>query len=248
VTVLGVLYPGYSSEIDYVVGGRLLRPEVDVSVVHTDVDDDSNSIEAARQTGDPERLLKGVRALRGQTKSSGLDAVLWASTSGGFVFGFDGAQAQVDQLADAAGVPATSTSLAFVAAAHAMGITRVAVGATYPGDEAALFGVFLQDAGIEVLACDAAGIAQRNGGAWLSEDAVISLVVGADRDGAEAILLPDAAIATMARLDKLEAAAGKPVLTANQVTIWDGLRLAGVLSPQANLGALFRLPVAAAGI
>jgi maleate cis-trans isomerase len=45
----------------------------------------------------------------------------------------------------------------------------------------------------------------------------------------------------MRLLDRLEAAAGCPVLTANQVTIWDGLRIAGALKPQNALGSLFRI-------
>jgi maleate cis-trans isomerase len=32
---------------------------------------------------------------------------------------------------------------------------------------------------------------------------------------------------------------GKPVLTANQVSIWQGLRLAGAAEPRSGFGALF---------
>jgi maleate cis-trans isomerase len=39
---------------------------------------------------------------------------------------------------------------------------------------------------------------------------------------------------------------GKPVLTANQVTVWAGLRLAGVFRPQGGLGRLFRTDSAVA--
>jgi len=33
--------------------------------------------------------------------------------------------------------------------------------------------------------------------------------------------------------------AGKPVLTANQVSVWEGLRLVGATEPRSGLGALF---------
>ena len=61
-----------------------------------------------------------------------------------------------------------------------------------------------------------------------------------DNPDAEAILVPDTALHTVAWLEQLEAAVGKPVLTANQVTFWEALRLAGRLQPQAELGPLSR--------
>jgi maleate cis-trans isomerase len=169
-----------------------------------------------------------------------VDAVLWACTAGSFVFGLAGAREQADALAAAAGVPATSTSLAFVEAAGVLGIRRVAVGATYPAEEAERFVEFLEQAGIDVLALDSAGIDDGSGGALLTDDAVVELALGARQPGADAILLPDTALRTMRLLDRLEAVTGCRVLTANQVTIWAGLRLANALTPRPGLGALFR--------
>ncbi len=65
-----------------------------------------------------------------------------------------------------------------------------------------------------------------------------------DHPDAQAILLPDTALHTVDWLDELEAAAGKPVLTANQVTVWEALQLARVFRPQTGLGTLFRTEVA----
>jgi maleate cis-trans isomerase len=241
-TTLGVLYPGHAAEDDYPAGAALLDPPVDVIVAHTAVDENTNTIEDARRTGETARLLDGVHELRsrGAALHQRVDAVLWACTAGSFVFGLDGARAQAATLAEAAGVPATSTSLAFVEACGALGIRRVSVGATYPAEEAELFVEFLEQAGIEVLALDSAGIDDGSGGALLPDDEVIELAVGVRQPGADAILLPDTALRTMTLLERLEAAAGCPVLTANQVTIWDGLRIAQALTPQKTLGSLFR--------
>jgi maleate cis-trans isomerase len=51
--------------------------------------------------------------------------------------------------------------------------------------------------------------------------------------------VPDTAMHTLAIVDQLEAAVGKPVLTANQVTVWKGLELLGPVPPLPGLGALF---------
>jgi maleate cis-trans isomerase len=45
---------------------------------------------------------------------------------------------------------------------------------------------------------------------------------------------------TAAWLDSLENLVGKTVLTANQVTMWEALRLAGAPAVQPGLGSLFR--------
>jgi maleate cis-trans isomerase len=53
--------------------------------------------------------------------------------------------------------------------------------------------------------------------------------------------VPDTALHTVTVVDELEAALGKPVLTANVVTMWEALRLAGALdtSRADDLGRLF---------
>jgi maleate cis-trans isomerase len=240
VTRLGVLYPGYAAEDDFPRGGALLVPPVEVTVVHTAVGEDTNTVEDARRTGDIARLREGVRSLLEVTPGRTPDAVLWACTAGSFVFGLDGAREQARLLAEAADAPATSTSLAFVEAAHALGLRRVSVAATYPTEEAERFTAFLEEAGLTVLHLGSIGVAEGSGGARLSDDEVISLATTNDRAGADAILLPDTAVRTVALLDRLESAAGKAVLTANQVTIWAGLLLARAYRPQDGLGTLFR--------
>ena len=53
------------------------------------------------------------------------------------------------------------------------------------------------------------------------------------------MLLPDTALHTIGLLDALDARVGKPVLTANQVSVWQGLRLAGADAPRRGFGTLF---------
>lgn len=60
-----------------------------------------------------------------------------------------------------------------------------------------------------------------------------------DHPDAEAVLVPDTALHTVAWLIDLEESLGKPVLTANQVSVWEGLRLVGATEGRPGLGALF---------
>jgi maleate cis-trans isomerase len=239
-TALGFLYPGHSGEDDYPRIEQLLGSDIRVDLVHTDIGEDAHRVDALREMGSPQRLEAGTAELR----LAGADAVVWACTSGSFVHGWDGAQEQVRSLARTAGLPASSTSFAFVHAAKELGVRRVAIGATYPEDVARLFADFLRTAGVETVAVVSSGIiTAAEVGTW-TEAEVLALARSADRPDAEAVLLPDTALHTAAHIPVLEKELGKPVLTANQVTVWEGLRLADRRVNAPELGALFtREPV-----
>ncbi|MET7320296.1 aspartate/glutamate racemase family protein [Streptomyces sp. NPDC005549] len=239
-TALGFLYPGHSGEDDYPRIEQLLGSDIRVDLVHTDIGEDAHRVDALLEMGSPRRLEAGVAELR----LAGADAVVWACTSGSFVHGWDGAHEQVRALAQAAGMPASSTSFAFVHAAKEIGVRRVSIGATYPDDVARIFADFLGAAGIEVADVVSSGIiTAAEVGTWTEEE-VLALARAADRPDAGAVLLPDTALRTAAHIPALEKELGKPVLTANQVTVWEGLRLADRRVNAPELGALFtREPV-----
>ncbi|WP_069769643.1 aspartate/glutamate racemase family protein [Streptomyces sp. LUP30] len=234
-TALGFLYPGHSAEDDYPRIEQLLGSDIRVDLVHTDVVEDTHRVDALQQMGAPERLAKGVEELR----LAGAEAVVWACTSGGFVHGWDGAQEQVRTLATTAGMPASSTSFAFVHAAREVGAARVAVAATYPDDVAALFAGFLRAGGLEVTGVRSAGIVTAAEVAAWGEGEVLALARAADTPEAQAVVLPGTALHTAACLPALEKELGKPVLTANQVTVWEALRLTDRRVHAPGLGALF---------
>ncbi|MEU3960600.1 decarboxylase [Streptomyces buecherae] len=234
-TTVGFLYPGYSAEDDYPRLEKLLGGDIRLPLVHTDIGEDAHRVDALREMGSAARLAAGV----GELRRRGAQAVLWACTSASFVFGWEGAGEQVRELAATADIPASSTSFAFARAARAIGAERVAVAATYPRDVADCFTAFLKAAGIEVVQARASGvITAAEVGTW-GEAEVLGLARAGDHPRARAVLLPDTALHTAAHLPALEAAVGKPVLTANQVTVWEGLRLLDHAVTRPGLGRLF---------
>ncbi|WP_327137021.1 aspartate/glutamate racemase family protein [Streptomyces sp. NBC_01340] len=234
-TALGFLYPGHSAEDDYPRIEQLLGSDVRLQLVHTDIGEDAHRVDALREMGSVARLAAGVEELR----LSGAEAVVWACTSGSFVYGWEGAHEQVRALARAAGLPASSTSFAFAHAVREIGARRVAIAATYPQDVADLFAAFLREAGVEVVSTRASGIVTAaEVGTW-GEAEILAVARAGDRPDADVVLLPDTALHTAARLPALEKALSKPVLTANQVTVWEALRLAGRKVNAPTLGTLF---------
>ncbi|GAB2583683.1 maleate cis-trans isomerase family protein [Kribbella endophytica] len=232
---VGLLYPGHSAEDDYPALEARLDGSVRLPVVITSVGEDAHRVDALLDLGRAERLADGASELA----SSAPDAVMWACTSGSFVFGPEGARNQASGVAQALGVPASSTSIAFVDALKHLGLTKVAVAASYPEEVARHFARFLTAGGAEVVSMGSHGIITAAEVGTLAPDQVVAMVKAADHPDAEAVLVPDTAMHTLQIVDELEAAVGKPVLTANQVTVWKGLQLLGPVPSLPALGTLF---------
>lgn len=235
---IGILYPAHSAEDDYPGLAAALKPAVDVRVVHTD-SPNLHRIDETRITGSQEYLMAGAEELRPHDVA----VCLWACTSASFAFGVEGARRQAQDLAEALGVPSSSTSLAFLSACQALGLKRVAVAATYPEELSNAFRTFLETDGIEVVHMGCLDVWTGDESALIERDEVLRFARANDHPHAEAVLIPDTALHTAGFLPELEAAVGKTVLTANQVTMWEALRLANRLTPQSDLGRLMAVAV-----
>jgi maleate cis-trans isomerase len=232
---LGFLYTGYAAEDDYPLMAAMVGDGVQADLVHTSVGKDAHEIDALMDLGSSERLLEGAALLR----SRNVRSIVWACTSGSFVFGLEGARRQVEEVEAATKTPTSSTSLAFADAVRALGLRRVTIAATYPSDVSDSFVGFLQESGIEVVGMRTQGILTAAEVGTLGADRVQAMVRENDHPDAQAILVPDTALHSAAWVEDLEAMAKKPVLTANQVSFWKALRLAGSSQSGRGLGTLF---------
>ncbi|WP_111721161.1 maleate cis-trans isomerase [Homoserinimonas sp. OAct 916] len=235
---IGLLYPGLGADDDFPYLESAHPGLLSLPLVRTAGGDVAHLVDELLAVGGTENLLAGVSELQ----SLHPDAVMWACTSGSFVYGWAGAHVQADEVAEAAGVPASSTSIAFAEACRALNVTSVAVAASYPDDLAQHFRRFLDDCGfgIEVLSFTSNDIATAGEVGLLGRDEVIAMAKAADHPDAQAVLIPDTAMHSLRWIDDLERELGKIVLTANQVTVWEGLRIAGRPLKLDGLGTLFR--------
>ena len=166
------------------------------------------------------------------------DTVFWACTSGSFVVGRRGAEEQINALQEATGVPAGSTSLAFAAAITQLGFRRVGVLAPYPEPTARAFVAFLKEFDIEVACLDWLDAPSGWDSAAMDGEMIIERVVQVSQMSADAILVPDTALPTLSLVEEMERRTGQPVLTANAVTLWQAIRLAGGNTSYAGYGSL----------
>lgn len=232
---LGFLYPGHAAEDDYPLMGSMIEPPAQVTLIHTEFLEDAHTVEALSEMGSIGRLSKGAEALVG----SGIESVMWTSTSASFVLGLDGIRQQINTLEKLLGVPASTTAMAFARAVKAIDAKRVAIAATYPEEVARRFQAFLDHFEIDVVHLSSRGIVTAAEVGTLEKEEVIEFALTNTRQDADALLIPDTALHSAAWLTDLEQAIGKPVLTANQVSFWEALRLCGKLKPQKSLGHLF---------
>jgi maleate isomerase len=149
----------------------------------------------------------------------------YACTTGSFSAGVPGELALVEAM-QAAGAPAAvTTSGAFAAALRRLGVSSVAIATPYDEEVTARLATFLAEAGCRVprYAC-----LELHRDIWRVPYSVTAdLVRDADTPEAEAVLVSCTNLATYDLIAPLEAELGKPVVTANQVTMWAALSSIG---------------------
>lgn len=233
---LGVLYPPCGAEFEYYHYGERLADDVRISLMGVRIygGDDEHAPHHLSRTGGLDNLVLSARVLERLEP----DAAVWACTSGSFIDGMRHARAQSETLTDVLGCPATSTSLAFVEALTHLGIRTVSVLASYPEVTASAFFSFLFEGGIDTHAYRCLDIDSGPAAAELDQDAVARACGSLEIPEDAALLIPDTAIPAMDWIEPLETTLDRPVLTANQVSLWHAARLAGVDAGEALPGRL----------
>ncbi len=149
----------------------------------------------------------------------------YACTSGSFVGGLAGEIALVTAMTNVGAPAAVTTSGALLTALRHLDITKIATATPYTADLTAELGSFLAEAGFDVVAASGLGLTSD---IWtVPYDVTAQLVRDTDCPNAEAVFISCTNLPTYDVIAPLEAELGKPVLTANQVTMWSALTMAG---------------------
>jgi maleate isomerase len=170
----------------------------------------------------PPYLESAVERLRAEL----VDVVGYASTTSAYVIGADGEQAVLTRSSRLIGRPIASTGSAAVHALNALGVARVAlVGAPWFTPEFNDLGIdYFSSQGFDVVSSVSAQLPHDPD--LIDPAAVVSWASRHVEDAAEAVFLGGNGFRTAAAIKQLEAAIDRPVLTANQVLLWQLLALA----------------------
>lgn len=175
---------------------------------------------------------RAVRKATQQLLTTAPSVVVYLCTSGSFVRGAVGERRLRRVMTDAGAPIAVTTAGAVVDACAALDVHRLAVATPYTGAVSARLHDFLAESGVDVVASGQLGREDR---IWQVTPAEISaLVRSVDRPDADGVFISCTNLRTYDLIPRLEDELGKPVLTANQVSLWAALRAAGIRRPYAR--------------
>ena len=179
------------------------------------------TMEMAVHISDPELVAQGVTDLSAVSPL----VTAYACASGSFVGGPPGEAELVAAMIGAGAPAALTTSGALLAALRHLGISRIATATPYTADLTVGLTAYLAESGVEVTAATGLGLISD---IWtVPYDVTAQLVRDTDNDHADAVFISCTNMPTYDVIARLEAELHKPVLTANQVTMWLALNLIG---------------------
>ena len=171
----------------------------------------------------------------------GVQAIGYGCTSASYVRGVGGDADIRARITSATGLPSTTTSTTAVEALRLLGVTRVAVLSPHVDELNERLRDFLEGHGLEVV--HLRGLNKLRGIENIPQEEIRELVVQlVNRPEADGIFISCTGMRTSNILSPLEDAAGKPVVSALQATIWGALRLADAPTERTGVGSLFCVP------
>jgi maleate isomerase len=180
-----------------------------------------STVEMAVHISDPELVAQGVSDVRVVSPL----VMAYACTSGSFIGGVAGEAAMRATMVEAGARAAVTTSGALLAALHHLDVNRIATATPYVAELTVGLSAYLAEAGVEVIASAGLGLTTD---IWtVPYEVTARLVRDTNTADAQAVFISCTNLPTYDVIATLERELGKPVLTANQVTMWSALDAIG---------------------
>ena len=187
----------------------------------------------------------GLERAAGLLAQAPLHAMTFGGTSASFLEGIGYDRQVIERMARLApGMACSTTSTAALRALRSLGATRVSFVGPYVEDITERGRVFFDANGFEVTGAHAMGISDNPGLEELPLERVYAFARERVEARADAVFISCTGIRTVGAIESLEADLGVPVVSANQATFWDALRLSGVRDRVKGFGTLFEHDIA----
>ncbi len=171
-----------------------------------------------------------------------LDAICYSCTSASVVIG----DTEIETAIGAAkpGVPVVTPTMAAMRGLKALGASRISVLTPYVVETGRPMANYFQRHGFDLASFTCLGLEDDREMARIRPSALVDLAREATVDDAEALFISCTALRSAGVAAEIEAAIGRPVVTSNQATAWNCLRLCGDAGPRPHWGHLMTLPLA----
>jgi len=188
--------------------------EVSLHLARTPYEPVPVSVEMAELVSDAVHLTAATRNVMHVDP----EVIAYLCTSGSFIKGLTYERSLVEAICRAGAADAVTTSGALIEAIRKLDISRMSVITPYDEQLTGKLHEFLDEAGCSVVRSDHLGL---GGGIWkVSYRTIAERIINADDPQAQAIFVSCTNLPTYDLVEPLEQALGKPVLTANQLTMW----------------------------
>jgi maleate isomerase len=188
-----------------------------------------------------EYSLSLVRATEGATKilvDAHVDIVVWGMTAGTSINGPTFSDEIVSRIQTVAKLPASTTSKAVVAAFRTMGLRNPAMVTPYPEEyDEAVRNLFTAN-GIHVANLVGGSVEVKK----MTPELAYKRAKLADVPGADSVFISCTAFQAIDVIERLEKELRKPVITSNQATMWEALRMLKINDLILGFGALLSRP------
>jgi maleate cis-trans isomerase len=191
----------------------------------------------------PESIGKMADSLDVESKllaTADVDVIILGATAPSFLKGLGYDREVSDRITSVTGKPATTTSTALLEAMKMLGITRIALGSAYSPEVNDICAKFIEANGVKVAAKDGLNVIDNLAIGRLDVQTAYDLGKKVDCADAQAVVLACTNWKSMAIIERLEQAIGKPVLSTTQVSIWGALKKIGYTGGIPGYGRLLR--------
>ena len=192
----------------------------------------------------PESIGKMADSLDEQSKlvaAADVDVIILGATAPSFLKGLGYDREVSERITRVTGKPATTTSTALLEAMKLLNISRIALGSAYSPQVNDICASFLEANGVKVVSKDGLNVIDNLQIGRLDVQTAYDLGKKVDHPDAQAVVLACTNWKSMAIVEKLEQAIGKPVLSTTQVSIWGALKKIGFKGSIPGYGKLLRM-------
>ena len=192
----------------------------------------------------PESIGRMADSLDEQSKlvaTADVDVIILGATAPSFLKGLGYDREVSERITRVTGKPATTTSTALLEAMKLLNISRIALGSAYSPQVNDICASFLEANGVKVVSKDGLNVIDNLQIGRLDVQTAYDLGKKVDHPDAQAVVLACTNWKSMAIVEKLEQAIGKPVLSTTQVSIWGALKKIGFKGSIPGYGRLLRM-------
>lgn len=193
-----------------------------------------------------DQLLPEIQTAAAALVDAKCDVVTFHCTVTSMADGPEGERRILEAVQRAGAPRIATTSTAVRAALDACGAKRIALVTPYDKHKTEEEIEFLQAAGHEIASAKGYELANSDAYCTTPASAWRERVLAARNPAADVYFLSCANIQAIGIIEELEAELGRPVLTSNQVVIWDALARLGLARASGGPGSLFRREIGTA--